>query len=195
MGGQIKQKVQKAYTTTTKILSIMCVWGLIFSLVTIGKLKVAFDYDDTLVNSAAAYNKAFRSGSQIYSPGFWSVVNQSYDLEKRKILPNLLAWTLRIFGFHVTIIANRPPEGGEALRKEWRWLASSFIFVPDKNAKHFHLNQGSHVLYFGDSDSDITEGRLAKVYTLRVRRSPSSLYKEDYNPGKLRELVIPFTEY
>lgn len=190
-----KEKVDKTVTLMKKILGMMMVWGLIFSLVTIGGLRVAFDYDDTLVFSSPAYAKAFKSGHQPFSPQFWETVNNSYDLESRKILPNAMAWVLRLFGFKVTVLADRSSYGGQALRKEWRHLASQFVFVGDKGSKSATLASGTYVLYFGDRDSSIQEGRKAKVLTLRVKRSPKSTNKEDYHPGTMRELVIPLTEY
>jgi acid phosphatase class B len=192
---KVQQKVHKGWSTTKKLLAWLSVWGLIFSLVTIGRLRVAFDYDDTLVFSTPAFNKAFKSGVQEFSPQFWTIVNQSYDLEEPKIMTNAMAWILRAFGFKITILTSRPPEGGEALKKEWRRLASAFVFVPDQYKKHLYLNQGRYVLYFGDSDADITEGRLAHVLTLRIRRSPRSSYKSEYSPKMLGEFVIPFSEY
>lgn len=192
---KVQQKVHKGWSTGKKILAWMSVWGLIFSLVTIGRLRVGFDYDDTLVFSTPAFNKAFKSGAQPFSPDFWTVVNESYDLEEPKLMTNVMAWVFRVFGFRITVLTSRPPDGGDALKKEWRHLASQFIFVPNAEKKHVHLGQGHYVLYFGDSDTDISEGRLAKVFTLRVRRSPKSSYKEDYHPGTMGEIVIPFSEY
>ena len=84
---------------------------------------------------------------------------------------------------------------GPFLKKEWRRLTHQFIFTGDPNTKHLHLGQGNYILYFGDSDSDITEARRARVMALRVRRNPKSSYWEDYNPGTLRELILPFSEY
>lgn len=190
-----QQKLQKGWSTGKKIMAWLSVWGLVFSLVTIGRLKVAFDYDDTLVFSTPAFNKAFKSGTQPFSPQFWAIVNQSYDIEEPKALTNALAWFFRIFGFRVTVIAARPQDGGEALKKEWRRLASQFLFAADPMRKRAILGQGNYVLYFGDSDSDITEGRQAKVLTFRVRRGSKSSYKEDYHPGTLGEMVLPFSEW
>ncbi|HAH06757.1 MAG TPA: hypothetical protein DCM05_09575 [Elusimicrobia bacterium] len=190
-----KEKVDKTLTFAKKVLGMMMVWGLVFSLVTIGSLRVAFDYDDTLVFSSPAYAKAFKSGHQPFSPQFWETVNTSYDLESRKVLTNVMAWTLRLFGFKVTVLADRSSYGGQALRKEWRHLANQFVFVGDKGSKSATLAGGTYVLYFGDRDASILEGRKAKVLTLRVKRSPKSTNKEDYHPGTMRELVIPLTEY
>ena len=191
---EVRSRVEAGWTTTKKLLAALSAWGLIFSVVTISRFGVAFDYDDTLVFSTPAFSKAFRGGSQPFSPAFWAAVNTSYDLERRKVLPNTLAWLFRVCGFKITILAGRPSYEGDALRKEWRHLSKNFAFA-DKGSKHALLQSGGHVLYFADSDSDIMEGRKARVLTLRVKRSPKSSYKEDYNPGSLRELVLPFTEY
>lgn len=191
----VKDRVNKGWSLGKKLLTYMCVWGLAFSLVTIGRLKVGFDYDDTLVFSTPAFDKAFHSGAQPFSPQFWSVVNKSYELERPKLVANALAWTFRLFGFRVSIVSARPPYDGDALKKEWRRLASQFVFAGDPGAKHAVLAQGNYVLFFGDSDSDIAQGRLARVTSVRIKRSPKSSYKEDYHPGSLRELVIPFSEY
>ena len=190
-----KVKAAKAWSVAKMIFGLLMVWGLIYSIVTIGGLRVGFAYDDTLVFSTPAFSKAFKTGVQPFSGDFWSVVNSSYDLEEPKLLPYSLAWAFRVFGFKITIIANRPDVDGEPLRKEWRHLASRFVFAGAPGGKHAALKQGNYVLFFGDSDSDITEGRLAKVYPIRVRRSRKSSHKEDYNPGSLGELVIPYSEY
>lgn len=198
MGGVIqtaKAKAEKAYSTTKKIVVVMMCWGLIFSLVTIGRLRVAFDYDDTLVFSTPSFAKAFKSTPQPFSTQFWSIVNTSYDLESPKPVPYALAWLLRICGFRVTIVASRPNVDGDALKKEWRHLASQFVFNETRTTRHTVLKQGNYVLYFGDSDADIVEGRLANVLSIRVKRSPKSSYKEDYHPGTLDELVVPLSQY
>lgn len=193
----VRAKVESYWTTTKKLAAMMSVWGLIFSLVTITKLGVAFDYDDTLVFSSPAFSKAFAAAAQPYSPEFWSVVNKSYDLEQPKLVGVGLAWLFRIFGFKVAIIASRPAEDGEFLKKEWRRLAprSSFIFAGDKSNKHVHLQAGNYLFFFGDSDSDITEARKANVVPIRLKRSQKSSYKEDYHPGTMDEIVIPLSEY
>lgn len=192
-----RAKVEQYWTTTKKLMAAASVWGLIFSVVTITHLGVAFDYDDTLVNSKPAFDKAFAATQQPYSDAFWAVVNQSYDLEKPKLIPYSLAWLFRILGFKVAIVTTRPAVSAEALKKEWRHLIARghFIFASDKTAKHSFLESGNYVLFFGDSDSDIQEARQAHVFPIRVRRSLQSVFREDYNPGSMHELVIPFSEY
>ena len=193
----VRAKVDNYWTNTKKLLALMSAWGLIFSLVTISKLGVGFDYDDTLVFSTPAYSKAFANTTQPYSGQFWSIVNQSYDIEKPKIISCGLAWIFRIFGFRVAIITSRPSIDGTALKKEWRRLASrnSFIFAGGRDNTHLYLENGNYVLFFGDSDSDISQARLAKVFPIRIKRSRKSSSRDDYHPGTLGEIVIPFSEY
>ncbi|MBI3550248.1 MAG: hypothetical protein HY078_14510 [Elusimicrobia bacterium] len=190
-------KVQKGWSIWKKMFSWMCIWGLIFSLVTIGRLRVGFDYDDTLVFSTPAFNKAFKSGVQAFSPEFWSIVNQSYDLERPKYFTNAFAWFFRLLGFRITVIAARPPEGGDPLKKEWRHLVhgADFQFVPDAEKKPSILRQGNYILYFGDSDSDIVVARRAGIFPLRVRRSVQSSNKDEYHPGTMGELTIPLSQF
>ncbi|MFA6092195.1 MAG: hypothetical protein WCU88_01410 [Elusimicrobiota bacterium] len=191
-----RERVDKTVSLFKQLVGMMMVWGLVFSLVTIGSLKVAFDYDDTLVFSTPAYAKAFRSGVQPFSPAFWEIINNSYDIEGRKILANSLAWGLRIFGFKITILADRPSSGGQALRKEWRHLCSNFVFAGDgEAARRGALQNGTYVLYFTDRDSSIIEARKARILPVRIRRSSKSTYREEYHPGTLHELVIPGSEY
>jgi len=192
----VREKVGKTWTTTKKILAAMSAWGLVFSLVTIARLGVAFNYDDTLVDSAAAFQKAARLSPLRGGPDYWNVVNASYDLENPKLLPYALAWAFRGLGFQVLIIADRPAVGGEALRKEWRHLApKGFIFAGAESEKHLRLADGRYVLFFGDSDQDILEARRAKVYPVRVKRGKKAVGSgEDYHPGAFGELVLPFSE-
>ncbi|MDD5657086.1 MAG: hypothetical protein PHF00_07515 [Elusimicrobia bacterium] len=191
----VRAKTEAAWTMTKKILALMSCWGLIFSLATIGKLGVVFEYDDGLVFSAPAYVKAFASSQQPYSPEFWSVLNRSYDLERPKLIPFSLAWAFRLLGFKVAIVADRPSTDGEALRKEWRRLTPQtlFFFAKDCGGRVGFLTKGNFILYFGNDDSGIMDARKAGVYAFRVKRSPKSTRKEDYHPGTLGELAIPLS--
>lgn len=192
-----KEKVEKAWTLTKKVTVLLMVWGLIFSVVTIGRLGVAFDYDDTLVQSAAAFQKAFGKVSQPYTPGFWGIVNQSYDLEKPKWTVYPIAWVFRVFGFKVTVLSARPAVEADALRKEWRHLLGrgGFVFAGSDGAKAGHLVAGNFVLFFGDSDTDIEAAQKAKVFPVRIKRSRKSVFKEDYNPGRYGEFILPLSQY
>jgi len=192
----VREKVEKTWTTTKKILAAMSVWGLIFSLVTIARLGVAFDYDDTLVHSEESFAKASHSVQQLRSPEFWRIVNNSYDLESPKMLAYGLACGFRAFGFRILILADRQATGGDALKKEWRHLApKGFVFVGSPENKHLHLQDGRFVLFFGDGDRDILEAKNAGVFAIRIKRGKKSVAVDEYNPGMMGEPVLPLSEF
>jgi acid phosphatase class B len=193
----VRAKVEQTWTTTKKILAAMSVWGLIFSLVTIARLGVAFAYDDVLVNSAAVYKKADLAAGQLPKGGeYWSMINKSYDMETPKALPYAAAGLARMFGFRILIVAERQPTGGDALKKEWRHLApKGFVFAPDPENVHLHLQDGRYVLFLGSTDRDILEARKAGVYAIRIKRGKKFSGSGDYNPGLLGEFVAPLTEF
>ena len=192
----VRSKVEKTWTTTKKILAVMSVWGLIYSLVTIARLGVAFAYDDTLVNSAAAYQAAANSAQQARSLEYWRIVNKSYDIENPKLLPYAAACLARAFGFRILIVAERQATGGEALKKEWRHLAPrGFSFVSDPEEIHLHLQDGRYVLFVGSTDQELLEAKRAGVYAVRVKRGKNAVLGGDYNPGQLGEVVLPLSEF
>jgi acid phosphatase class B len=192
----VRAKVEQTWTTTKKILAALSVWGLIFSIVTIARLGVAFTYDDVLVNSLAAHEKAENHVQQLRSPEYWKIVNNAYDLESPKILPYTLACLFRAFGFRVMIMAERAGSGGEALKKEWRHIAPrSFIFVPDPQELHMYLQDERVVLFFSDGDRELLQAKRVGVYGVRVRRSKKSINVGEYNPGQLGEFVIPLSQF
>ncbi len=191
-----REKVEKGWTATKKLLALMSVWGLFFSLITIGHLSVAFDYDDTLVDSVKAYEKAAGASAQRDSPSFWGAVNNAYDLESVKFVPFSIACALRGLGFRIVIMAERQGVEGDALKKEWRKLSPrSFIFTPDPTAKHLHMQEGHFVAFFGDSDQDMLEAKKVSVLGVRVRRGKRSVKNDQYSPGKMGEAVIPLSQF
>src|SRR3569832_2184876 len=192
-----REKVEKAWTTTKKILALMSVWGLVFSLVTLARLGVAFAYDDALVNSAAAYEKAEGAGTAAaHGPDYWKTINTSYDLESPKLLPYAAAGAARLYGYHNLILAERQATGGEALKKEWRHLAPrGFTFVSDPEELHLHLQDGRYVLFVGSTDRELLQAKKAGVYAVRVKRPRKSVLGGEYNPGQLGEVVVPFSDF
>ena len=192
----VRAKVEQTWTTTKKILAMMSVWGLIFSLVTIARLGVAFTYDDALVHSAASFEKAAGKVQQLRGPEYWKIVNNSYDLESPKLLPYALACVFRAFGFRVLILAERGSTDGEALKKEWRHLAPrGFIYVADSTDVHLHLQDGRYALFFSDGDRELLEAKKAGVYAVRIRRDSKAVRADEYNPGRFGEPVLPLSEF
>ena len=191
----VRAKVEKTWTTTKKILAMMSVWGLLFSLVTIARLGVAFAYDDTLVESSAAYAKA-GSSQQPRGADYWKIINNAYDLESPKILPYVTAGLARAFGFRILIVAERQPIGGDALRKEWRHIAPrGFQFVPNPEDLHLHLQDGRYVLFLGSTDRELLEAKKAGVFAVRVKRGSKAVLGGEYNPGQMGEIVLPLSEF
>src|SRR5579859_1973566 len=94
----VSAKVEQTWTATKKLLAAMSLWGLVYSVVTIGRLGVAFNYDGTLVDSAPAFARAAASSQMVSSPEYWKAVNTSYELESPKLLPCALAWLFRGLG-------------------------------------------------------------------------------------------------
>lgn len=192
----VRAKVEQTWTTTKKILALMSVWGLVFSLVTIARLGVAFAYDDTLVDSSAAYEKASGASAAARGPDYWKTINNAYDLESPKLLPYAAAGLARAFGFRILILAERQSTGGEALKKEWRHLAPrGFTFVSDPEELHLHLQDGRYVLFLGSTDRELLEAKKAGVYAVRVKRPRKAVLGGEYNPGQLGEVVIPLSEF
>jgi acid phosphatase class B len=192
----VRAKVEKTWTTTKKLLAMMSVWGLIFSLVTIARLGAAFAYDDTLVNSSAAYEKAAGAALPARGGDYWKIVNNAYDLESPKLLPYAAAGLARAFGFHILILAERQATGGEALKKEWRHLAPrGFAFVSDPEDIHLHLQDGRYVLFLGSTDRELLEARKAGVFAVRVKRGKKAVLGGEYNPGRMGEVVLPLSEF
>jgi acid phosphatase class B len=191
-----RAQVEKAWTTTKKVLAAMSVWGLVFSLVTIGRLSVGFDYDGTLVDSSKAFEKAAKLSQQAGGASYWGVVNNSYEMESAKLVPYGTAILLRALGFRIVIMAERQGTDGDALRKEWRRLAPrGFLFTPDPASKHLHMQEGRFVAFFGDADMDMLEAKKAGVLAMRVQRPPSPGEGVPYSPGKMGDYVVPLSRF
>lgn len=177
--------------TKITLVSIVCIYLVAFTSVNIADLKVGFDYDDTLIFSTPAFRAGATSGQEPYSEEYWRVVNNSFNLEKVKMVPLTTALIYKALGFDVVIITARAGYGGEELQRHWKWLAKEFYFERDKSEI---LKRDKFVAFFGDSDSDITEALGAGVRPIRVKRSKESDYQEKYHPGQYKELILPFSD-
>ncbi len=177
--------------TKITLVSIVCIYLVTFTSVNIADLKVGFDYDDTLIFSTPAFRAGVASGQEPYSEEYWRVVNQSFNLEKKKLVPVTVALGYKILGFDVVIITARQGYGGEKLQEHWKWLAKEFYF--ERNKAEI-LKRNRFVAFFGDSDSDITEALGAGVRPIRVKRSPKSDYTGKYHPGQYNEFILPLSD-
>ncbi len=94
------------------LVAVICIYGVTVAGVNIADLKVGFDYDDTLIFSTPAFRAGAASGQEPYSPGYWRVVNQSFNLEKVKLVPMTTALIYKALGFDVVVITAR--QGGRS---------------------------------------------------------------------------------
>ena len=176
---------------TKVVLTIVCIYVVTLASINIADLKVGFDYDDTLIFSTPAFRAGAASGQEPYSPGYWRVVNNSFNREKVKLVPMTTALIYKALGFDVVVITARQGYGGEELQEHWKWLAREFYFERNKSEI---LKRARFVAFFGDSDSDITEALLAGVKPIRVKRSKESDYTGKYHPGQYKECILPFSD-
>jgi acid phosphatase class B len=190
------KKISGFWVIVKRVMAVLCVWGLIFSVSTIARLGVAFDYDDGLAFTSPAYQKADAQALPL-TDRYWSIVNNSYDLDRPKILPYTLAWLFRLSGFRVAVITGRPAIDDEALAKDWRHLVphGRFIFTGNPQRTHIYLAKERYLLYFGASDADIEQARLAHVYPIRILRSSRSYVADAYHPRTLGDKVLPLSQY
>ena len=176
---------------------LMAIWGVIFSFATISRLAVAFDYDDTLVFSTPAYEKAYAETAQPFTAQFWTVVNQSYDLEKPKLAR--LRGGLSVPDFRVPGLHHRLPPGG-GVRGPAQGVAAAGSQEPFsvRRATGFQepiLRERELPLFLRGRGLGHLRRRKAKVYPVRVLRSPKSTFKDDYSPGTPGEFVLPLSQY
>ena len=199
MFSEIVARISAAFARCGRFLKVLYtllgIWGIVFSVVTIAGLKAGFDYDDTLSFTAPAYKKAMETRAVVNSPAYWRALNQAYDLEGTKIIPYMTACFFKIAGFKVSVITSRSSIGAQALVKAWKPLITEFHFVQDNSKKSQVLDGNRYLFYFGDSDSDITQAREAGVIPVRIKRSRKSSNNEDYSPGSLGEWTILLSEF
>lgn len=165
---------------------------------TSGRLRVGFDVDDTLLFSTPAFDRA-KEKYDWGSDEFWNEVNTSdsaVSLIKTKtfeIIKNHQAQNCDIF-----VITARPGNGGESLKK----FISEKFDIPEENiyfepnSKIERIRQLKLNIFYGDSDTDISDAQSAGAEGIRIQRSEKSSYKDNsgklakYNPGKFKEKII-----
>ncbi|GAB4591293.1 acid phosphatase AphA [Edwardsiella tarda] len=170
-------------------------------------ISVGFDIDDTLLFSSPV----FFHGKQKFSPDsnaylkntdFWNAASSSgWD---RFSLPKasgraLLAMHLQR-GDHVYFITGRPmPTSGKEdltkiLQDDFHIPAAQLnpvIFAGTKhNAKVEYMKQHNITMFYGDSDSDITNARLAGAEGIRVLRPLNSTNQPMPKNGRFGERVV-----
>ncbi|HNW91365.1 MAG TPA: HAD family acid phosphatase [bacterium] len=167
-----------------------------------GIQRAGFDIDDTLLFSTPA----FAAASAKYAFGtdtFWAEVNghdRDYSRVKRSALEVVRA--LQTQGVTVYAITARPPTGGEAvgrfLQDAMGIPAENVYFEP--RSKQERIRALRLDVFYGDSDSDISDAQAVGVTGIRFLRSPASSYRNSdgtlakYHPGQFGEIIIPASE-
>ena len=170
-------------------------WGFIFSVVSLIGFQAGFEYDDGVSYSTPAFQAARKEALETGTPDYWNAVNRAYTYEHLKPAPWLAAWALKAVGGRIARFCDRGPEGSDSLEASWRGLANDFYFTRDENEKYTLLEKKRFILYSGASDAGIIQARKAAVYPLRLQKSPRSVLKFDYNPGKFGERYLPLSQF
>lgn len=158
--------------------------------------KVGFDVDDTLLFSSPSFNKGFQSDAEPFSREFWRTVN-AHDAEVSCIKPKVydIVKNYQERGAEIYAITAREPYNGarlaEFLETAYGIPADNVFFEPD--GKTERITEIDLDVYFGDSNSDITDARDAGVTAVRIQRSKESNYDDKYDPGKYDEIIIEST--
>lgn len=153
---------------------------------------IGYDYDSTLAFSTPAFlaEKEQEPSDRLD----WDLINGPFlNLEKKKHI----SWTIpmaRIFGYTPIVITARPEVRADLFKAHVQkiyGIKPKDIYMTKEKANI--LKQRNAVLFFGDSDGDITEAQKAGVLAIRVKRSEDDQYKENYHPGQYGEFVMPFS--
>lgn len=157
-------------------------------------INVGFDVDDTILFSTPAFEKGFKSGEKPFSEKFWEIVNGSdrqYSIVKKKT--EQIIQELQSKGNTVYVITARQPYNGDQLKnflsERLGIKKENIFFAPTGKAEL--MRQLNLKLFYGDSDSDISDALSAGAQGMRIQRSEKSSYKDKYHPGSLGEEIVP----
>jgi acid phosphatase (class B) len=153
---------------------------------------IGFDYDSTISFSTPTF-----LAEQVEDPQprlAWELINgRLLDLEKKKRVAGFISLA-RFFGYTPIVITARPEIRGDLFRAH---ASRSYGVKPEDiymtKEKATVLRDRHTVIFFGDSDGDITEAQKAGVFAVRVTRSQDDQYKDNYNPGRFGEFILPFS--
>ena len=174
---------------------LAAIWAVFFSVFTLMGLRAGFEYDDGLSFSTPAFQTADKDKAEPFSKDYWNSVNRSFKLERTKPAVWLTARFFKFLGFKVDIFCQRDPAGSDTLVQSWKSLADDFYFTPEEDQKYQLLEKNHFLVYFASSDGGIIQARKAGVTPVRIRKSGKSELPYEYNPRKLKESVLPLSEF
>ncbi|HMM61192.1 MAG TPA: HAD family acid phosphatase, partial [Candidatus Rifleibacterium sp.] len=101
-------------------------------------------------------------------------------------------------GDKIYFITARPEVKGEILtgllHREFKLEGQPAAIFSGRTSKGVFIKKHGISLYYGDSDSDISEAHEVGVRAIRFLRSPISTNKTKYNPGMHGEVVLRDSE-
>lgn len=173
-------------------------------------VAVGFDVDDTVLFSSPGFYYAFNNtdgpeGTNKYGPKplssdlFWKDMSCDFD---RFSMPKESARHIiemhKMRGDKIYFITARPEVKGEILtgllHRTFKLEGQPNAVFSGKTSKSMFIKKYGISLFYGDSDSDITEAYEAGIRAIRFLRSPISTNKTRYNPGKHGEIVLQDSE-
>ncbi|MEW6709202.1 MAG: HAD family acid phosphatase [Candidatus Riflebacteria bacterium] len=174
-------------------------------------VSVGFDVDDTAFFSTPGFHYAFTNtdgpnGTNKYgdkplkSDLFWQDLSGEFDkfsLPKESARKVIEMHKKR--GDKVYFITARPPVKNEIVseltRRHFSLPANSpKAIFSGRTSKGVFIKKHGISLYYGDSDSDISEANEVGVRAIRFLRSPLSNNKTKYHPGMHGEAVLEASE-
>lgn len=172
---------------------------------------VGFDIDDTLLFSSPGFWRGqlmFSPGKfeYLHDPAFWEKMNNGWDdfSLPKQVGEKLVAMHLKR-GDKLYFITARDPSKTESVSKTIQTLfhvpadkMHPVIFAngsSPQNTKKYWIKHEDIQVYYGDSDSDITEARAAGARGIRVLRAANSTYQPLPQAGALNEEVIVNSQY
>ncbi|MBP5469093.1 MAG: acid phosphatase AphA [Candidatus Riflebacteria bacterium] len=171
-------------------------------------IAIGLDVDDTALFSSPGFYYAFNNtdgpnGENIYGPKplsnmkFWDDQCTKFDkLSIPKASAKRLIDMHKKRGDKIFFITARPEAPKNEVLTEL--LHKAFGLGPEQpkaiftgyKSKAIFIKKNNVKVYYGDSDSDITEAWDAGIRAIRFLRSPLSTNKGKYHPGKYGEAVL-----
>lgn len=187
---KIKAKIGKLYKRFRLFCYLFAIWAITYSSVSICNFSIAFEYDDGIVYSRDAWQKAYESKGDFYYN-----LNSNYNYERTKIIPYLIMLIFKASGFKIDFIVDRQAINTSGIIRKWDYIVSSIYFLTDQNQKYELLESKKYLIFFSNSDEGIIQARKSNTWVIRIKRNIKSLNKLSYNPGKFNEKIIPLSEF
>lgn len=173
-------------------------------------VSVGFDVDDTVLFSSPGFQYAFNNtdgpnGTNKYgdrplsSDLFWQDMSGYFDkfsIPKESARQIIEMHKKR--GDKVYFITARPEVKNEILtdilNRLFKLENQSKTIFSGRTSKSVFIKKHAISLFYGDSDSDISEAHDAGIRAVRFMRSPLSNNRTKYNPGMHGESVLENSE-